>query len=102
VQVAGDGDQTAPEERPVLKRPDSDMKPESLQDHRAARQSAVDGDGAAAQPLAPGEDRVVSFETSEAVTRARKVAALHEIVAEGSYRSDSLLTAASMMDHERR
>jgi len=78
------------------------MKPESLQDHRAARQSAVDGDGAAAEPLAPGEDRVVSFETSEAVTRARKIAELHDAVADGSYRSDAILTAASMMDHERR
>ena len=77
------------------------MKPESLQDHRAARQPSSDGDGAAAKLPAPGEDRVVSFETSEAVTRARKVETLHETVGNGSYRSDPGLTAASMMDHER-
>lgn len=86
----------------MLKRADSDMKPESLQDHRAARQTASDGDGAAAEPLTPGEDRVVSFETSEAVTRARRVEALHESVSDGSYRSDATQTAASMMEHERR
>ncbi|MBT5774107.1 MAG: flagellar biosynthesis anti-sigma factor FlgM [Dehalococcoidia bacterium] len=43
----------------------------------------------------------MSFETSEAVIRARKVEMLHEAVQDGSYRSDPLLTAASMMDHER-
>ena len=86
----------------MLKRPDSVMKPESLQDHRAARQSGLSGEGAAAEPLAPGENRVVSFETSEAVTRARKVEALHEAVADGSYHSDAALTAESMMEHERR
>ena len=85
----------------MLKRPDSVMKPESLQDHRAARQTASDGDGAAAEPLAPGEDRVVSFETSEAVTRARRVDALRDAVQDGSYRHDALKTAASMMEHER-
>ena len=85
----------------MLKRPDSVMKPESLQDHRAARQTASDGDGAAAEPLVAGEGRVVSFETSEAVTRARKVEALHEAVQDGSYRSDAILTATSMMEHER-
>ena len=35
-----------------MKRPDTVMKPESLQDHRAARQSAPAGEGAAAEPLA--------------------------------------------------
>ena len=85
----------------MLKRPDTVMKPESLQDHRAARQSAPAGEGAAAEPLVAGEGRVVSFETSEAVVRARKVEALHEAVEAGSYRSDPMLTAASMMDHER-
>ena len=86
----------------MLKRPDGVMKPESLQDHRAARQSGSADEGVAAEPLAPGEQRVVSFETSEAVTRARKVEALHEAVADGSYRADAALTAASMMEHERR
>ncbi len=85
----------------MLKRPDTVMKPESLQDHRAARQPASAGGGAAAEPLVAGEGRVVSFETSEAVIRARKVEALHEAVEEGSYRSDPMLTATSMMDHER-
>lgn len=85
----------------MLKRPDTVMKPESLQDHRAARQSPSVGEGAAAEPLVAGEGRVVSFETSQAVVRARKVEALHEAVADGNYRSDPILTAASMMDHER-
>lgn len=86
----------------MLKRPDTVMKPESLQDHRAARQPASDGDGVSAGALVAGEGRVVSFETSEAVTRARKVEALHEAVADGSYRSDAARTAESMMEHERR
>ena len=85
----------------MLKRPDTVMRPESLQDHRAARQPAPASEGAAAEPLASGEDRVVSFETSEAVTRARKVEALHEAVQDGSYHSDAALTAESMMEHER-
>lgn len=85
----------------MLKRPDTVMKPESLQDHRAARQATSDGDGAAAEPPSPGEDRLVSFETSEAVMRARKVEALREAVQDGSYRSDAAKTAESMMEHER-
>lgn len=85
----------------MLKRPETVMKPESLQDHRAARQDASGGDGAAAEPETPGGDRIVSFETAEAVKRARRVEELREAVQNGAYRADPGATAAAMMENER-
>jgi len=85
----------------VLKRPETVMKPESLQDHRAARSAESGGEGTAAEPGSPGEGRIVSFETSEAVLRSRRVEQLREAVNSGEYRSDPGAIAAAMMENER-
>ena len=86
----------------MVKRSGKGMKPKNLQDYRAARPAApLDGDDAG-DSLEAAEDRLLSFEASKAVARARKVEALHDAVEAGVYQSDASLTAESMMEHDRR